>query len=62
MNTLLALTSHSARYRSHGSGYGDYLLFHWLWLKFRWWSIAIYAGVMAGIGGLKAMFGIGSDD
>jgi hypothetical protein len=62
VNTLLALSGHAARYRSRG-GYGDWLIFHWLWLRFRWWSIAIYFGGAVVLGVLKGVaqyvFGIG---
>lgn len=56
MFTHLALGHYGGRYRSHDP-YMDYLIFHWLWVKLRWWSLAVYSGVMVVLGALRAAFG-----
>ena len=58
---LIASSRPRYRYRSGGSGYGDYLMFSWLWQKIRWWSLLVYFGICAVISGVKALFGIGDD-
>lgn len=47
-------------YGSSGSGYGDYLVFSWLWREIRWWSLLVYMAIVVAFAMLRAAFG-GSD-